>query len=331
MSNMKAANIYAQFGDRKYQGCIFKDRVMIAKWKCGSLLGQKGQTIKAIQTISGTKILVDQQHEIPVCHISGPSWNSVQFARRIMQDIGNKSFKGFSLIRDFADVHQQLQSCQELTKQIPLAIYVPSRGFITHCQVREEFQQISTQNGAQAGQAYLRGNWHSMSGSIFVYTTHSGFLEYSSQDFLPYLISHQQPQSDTQQSIQMPTKLHESIRTKLQNQTKTHTCCQEPVHAPRFPISYQPQDSLNFAKLHGYQSGGIQFLPDFQQKNKLNMYNESSESNAMFQHLYLQNALEVQLKDQQQKILSGDQYQQLFLTRDLMQEKISSILQRLQA
>eukprot|EP01025_Chloroclados_australasicus_P050891 TRINITY_DN59162_c2_g1_i1.p1 TRINITY_DN59162_c2_g1~~TRINITY_DN59162_c2_g1_i1.p1 ORF type:complete len:364 (+),score=27.95 TRINITY_DN59162_c2_g1_i1:186-1277(+) len=171
--------------------CIFKDKVIISKWKCGSLLGSGGKTVKAIQTLTNTKILVDQNHDTAICHVSGPNWTSVQFARRIMQDIGNKQFKGFSVIRDFAEVHECLQKQQKLSREVPQALYVAARGFILYSQIVQEYHQIKQQNGVAAAAEYLRGKWHSMSATVFVYTTQSGFVECQSEKILPYIVEGQ--------------------------------------------------------------------------------------------------------------------------------------------
>eukprot|EP01024_Parvocaulis_polyphysoides_P009824 TRINITY_DN1318_c1_g1_i5.p1 TRINITY_DN1318_c1_g1~~TRINITY_DN1318_c1_g1_i5.p1 ORF type:complete len:369 (+),score=33.04 TRINITY_DN1318_c1_g1_i5:634-1740(+) len=337
------------FQKQQKNQCIFKDRVMISKWKCGSLLGQNGQTIKAIQIISGTKILVDQQHETPVCHVSGNSWSGVQFARRIMQDIGNKTFKGFSVIRDFADVHLQLQSAGKLKKEIPLAIYVPSRGFISHSQIKDEFLQISQQNGIEAGNEYLRGNWHSMSGNIFVYTTHSGFVEYRSQDFLPHLVAAQEQEQETTQqqqwTIQIPQKQSSTKQSKQCNlnqcNVRSYQLYKEGQNFSRNTINLQDNDPYNFSKL---QNPNVTFPPPlFDSKGYNNFQRDNATNNNQFgkdlvldssQYYLPQDYQEMQ--ENNQKLMQSDNFcdkinnLQDEISRFDMQQRISQILQKVQ-
>lgn len=103
--------------------------VEVACKKVGSIIGKRGETIKALQRYTGTSIVVHQQ-KTPVCIcVAGPEQN-VQLAEAIVNDIARGTFRGFAILRQIALGGSPLE-----------AAYVQGYGFVPMMSAPEDHKE----------------------------------------------------------------------------------------------------------------------------------------------------------------------------------------------
>lgn len=111
----------------------------------GRVIGKNGETIKALQTYTGSLIQVNQVDNPCQITISG-SPQSLSLAVSMVADIVKGTFKGFALLRQVASPSTMPRSYTSFPQQqlpIPQPVYAPGYGLIPPSQVRcEEWQSM---------------------------------------------------------------------------------------------------------------------------------------------------------------------------------------------
>eukprot|EP00210_Caulerpa_lentillifera_P007958 g7597.t1 len=100
----------------------------------GRVIGKNGETIRALQNYSGAQIQIDQTTDPMKVTVTGVQ-QSLNLAISMVTDIVNGNFKGFAMLRQYANDQKKLEAIQP--------IYAPGYGLIPPSQMHSTSSDTS--------------------------------------------------------------------------------------------------------------------------------------------------------------------------------------------